>query len=330
MVEFITTQNGAVGFGVYVAVPVKPVLDEILQGSSINDKLFPYRCNQPEYVDARIGLVEGNGVFSDVVITYSNDPQFHPQIYKLPKRSLEGYTTLHVSSRSINGDVARQNVQEVLGLFSEVVDLEMRKEHNDLCLNSLSGLVNDFSYQIRFLEKYTQMRDKLSEVNRVPNKKIERGPITCIVGGLLNNMGKRIALNNAELRLVNRFQGNYQGLPLEVSLLFLTGDRISPGVYGAMVYKKHDKECPEWEVDTCDQARSYAGYLLNSSSFVFGGSNMIKGVRRINSRSMCVSGGLILPNGSSPNLIQGELRSLRNMVESSDEVSILAQLVSNI
>ena len=56
----------------------------------------------------------------------------------------------------------------------------------------------------------------------------------------------------------------------------MNGPRTNPGIYGVTAHIRFEKGCPAWEINQCDQARSFVGYLISPNMLFYGGTRLMK------------------------------------------------------
>jgi len=140
---------------------------------------------------------------------------------------------------------------------------------------ALANMLDEFKLQTRFYEKQAATKQKLTDVKKLKNKQIERGSFVHLMQYILQNFQVSNFPSAYDVRLVNRVEGTYNTIPLEISLFYVSGPRLQPGVYGTFLSRKHETGCPAWETEMCDQAKTYAGYLLSNDNISFGATVLL-------------------------------------------------------
>ncbi len=272
----LTAQQGRnYGRAAYVAVPVQPPLSEVVAASpDLRGQLFPIG-NPPEHIEAVKALLCPDGAFSDVMMTFSNNPLFSQELYTLPSRSLDGFTTFHVSCISQAEKNAFCLVDKVLALFPEVIDIEMKPEFKDAITKVFPRLVNNFESYIPFFERHNYMRERLSEPQDQPYRRVQRGFFVDACRYNLSKKGINTFPEGHTVELVRRVTGKIGGMPVEIAVVYANGPQLKQGLYGAVAYTKHERGCPVWETEECDQSRSFVGYLFDPNLFFFGGTRLM-------------------------------------------------------
>lgn len=335
MTFFSQERNGLYGTGTWVAVPTKPSLTGIISNSGLKDELFPY-LGGPTDIDARKAIVEVDGAFVDLTITYSNNPLFDEKFYDLPPGSLDGYTTLHISAMGTAEKPTEDIVKKVLSAFPNTIDLDMKQEVNEKVLQTFHGMLEEFESQCPFFNTYVEIRKSLSNLKEKSHKKLSVGVILNVVSKLMAECGMPYSESN-DIRLVKRVECRYKDMPLELSLLYMTGPQFNPGIYGVFLFRKHDKNCPAWEENLCDQSRSYAGYIFTPDNLIFGGSLPLPKMTRVYGGDMpglggrkdfCLKALSLRPKNTSWQEIKSGINSLNNKLQKNiGEIEVITRLV---
>ena len=344
MATITDKRNDVFGECSYVAAPTSPTLTEIIDNSRLKDKFFPL-MGAPKFIDARKAVLCEDGSFTDFTLTYSNIPQISPNFYDLKKSfgpkntDLPGYTTLHVSALGTSKEKTHNIVKEVLGFFPNVVELEILPQIKEKLVQAFQGLLKEFETHKLFFDKYNSILARLSQTKKVSHKKIEKGIFISLMDTYLSTLGVRGFPEKYDVRLLNRKEGQYEGMPLELSLIYVSGPRINPGAYGVFLSRKHIQGCPSWEENLCDQSRSYAGYMFRPDNLVFGGSRLLPKSSEVYGADMPGMGGrrdycikaVVNKSANTPmDSIAAEIDNLRKHKipqEQIDEIKKITQLV---
>lgn len=275
MIIITARQGRNYGRATYVAVPAKPSLIEVVNRShDLKNEVFPMG-NSSRNIDAVKALLSSDGVFSEVTMTFSNTPLFDPRIYDLPSRSLDGFTTFHVSSVSQNEQKSLGIVDKVLGLFPEVIDLKMKPDIQAAMQRAFPRLIRDFGEYLQFFERYNYMKERLSRLQEQPYKQVQRGFFVDAFRYVLSKKGIHNFPDSYAVELIKRVNGRIRDMPVELVVLYINGPSLNPRLYGVAVYTQYEQGCPVWETNECDQARSFAGYIFHPNQFFYGGVKLM-------------------------------------------------------
>ena len=273
MVTLTDSRNNVFGECSWVAVPTNPTLTEIINNSRLKDEFFPF-MGLPKFIDSRKAILCEDDAFIDFTLTYSNTPVINPNYYDLEKSlgpgitELPGYTTLHVSALGTSKEQTHGIVEEVLGSFPNVVELEILPQIKEKILQAFQGLLKEFEVHKLFFDKYSSILASLSQTKKVSHKKIEKGIFISLMGTFLSTMGVGGFPEKYDVRLLNRKEGRYEDMTLELSLIYVSGPQVHPGTYGVFLSRKREE-------NLCDQSRSYAGYMFRPDNIHFGGSRLL-------------------------------------------------------
>jgi hypothetical protein len=339
MTTLIAQHEEIFGEARYIAVPSHPKLQEILALSELNSKSFPY-CGGPTEIESYKAIIEHEGAIIDLTATFSKKPFFDPKIYNLPRIGLDGYTTLHISAIGTGRRPVQDIVQVALSLFKDVKDLDMRTEVQSLIGNRLNQILLDFAPQRDFFNEYVGTRDRMSNIAELPHKRLQKGVFITLAQQTLNFPSFP---EKWEVRHINRISGSYSGIPVELSLIYLTGEGVIPAIYGMLLSRAHEEGCPTWEQNLCDNAQLYAGYIFNPANLVLGACSLRPELNkdiyrdqesgRVAHLEFCLRNFVAVPADSPWENVLKELRVVDRTVnlapEKVEELKLITKLVYN-
>lgn len=259
------------GIGKYMAIPAEPNLVDRLKSSEFWEDAFPASIEHVG-IDVRKVLLETDLNLVDVTASMARNEGVPSEIYILPSVGLEGRTSLHVNAIGTSQEHAESAFHEALTTFQDVVELEVRSELEGHYRTMFQANVRDFHERRVFFDRYFRIRGELTDVENLISKHARTGIFSSTVCQMNDITDYRLFSKNYHVRLVNRVQGNYQDRPVELAMIYMSGPNVMPGLYGLLVYTKHEKGCPAWETVICDQAESFAGFILTPEKFAFGGT----------------------------------------------------------
>ncbi|MFH2028981.1 MAG: hypothetical protein ABIJ08_07600 [Nanoarchaeota archaeon] len=265
-------RDGVFGKGIYVAVPLRPALSEIIENTAID--FFPYRA--VDGIDSVKSVFEIDGEFVDLTATFSRNPMFNTRIYDMAGVDTRGHTTLHISALGTSQKHVEDVVDNVTGLFGDMIDLTMKDPLLSQINSAMYGILADFAVSRKFFDRYSAIKSMMHAENKIGQKKLTRGVLINVLTHMMGNVLPNFP-DSYDIRLVNRTGCTYEGMPLELSLVYMDGPRLNPLVYGTFLSRNHEDGCPAWETHQCDQSRSYVGYLLSPDGVIFGSSSLLPG-----------------------------------------------------
>ncbi|MBI4453534.1 hypothetical protein HY636_02725 [Candidatus Woesearchaeota archaeon] len=280
MATFTAQETGVFGKAMYIAVPLRPTLTEILDSSEFKDDAF-HNLDVPPHIEGRKIIVEADNSLVEVMATFAKEKGDVSHLYTIPDDGLDG-TTLSISAIGKTPSSVDNIIKKMLSFFGAYIDLEMKPTVQQRFEMGFQGVVKEVSYSIPFFEQYQKIRANLSDAKMLPNKKIERGFFINLCNETLGKLGISNFQRDYDIRLVKRVEGKYQNVPLELSLVHISGPRLYPRIQGVFLYQKFESGCPSWEISTCEQAEAFAGHFLSASKLFFGGSLLLpKQTRKI-------------------------------------------------
>ena len=267
-------ENGTFGQAHYVAVPLNPSLTELIERSDLKPDFFEL-IEGPKVVQSRKAVLANEDSIADITATFSTEPFFKPEFYNLKGLNLDGYTTFHVSGVGTSKQLTEEYAQRVLSLFSDVVELPIRDNIRSMLDQVMkSSVVTKFNNEMRYFEYLQKARINIKNSVRLPNKEIRAGIMIDLMKMRLVNqhLVRNTFPNGYNVTLVDRTQGDFWGMPIETSLVYMSGIGIKQGFYGMQLTRQHEEYCPESERHFCDQARAVAGLLLTQKEMFYGGN----------------------------------------------------------
>jgi len=279
MVTFTSEHKGVHGKAMYVAVPLRPTLTEILGSSEFKDDAFPMP-DSPPHIEGRKIIVEANNSLVEIVAAFSKEKGDISQLYVVPNDGLDG-TTLSISVIGKTPSTVDNIIKRLLSFFGTYIDLKMKPAVRPRFERAFQGALHEATYNFPFFEQYQKIRANLSDVQKLPNMKIKKGFIIDFGNEILKQVGITNFQSAYNVMLVKRIQGIYQNIPLELSLVHIFGPRLYPKVQGVFLYKKFESSCPSCEISTCDQAEAFAGHFLSAKRLVFGGVMLLPEKRKV-------------------------------------------------
>ncbi|MBI2147537.1 hypothetical protein HYU19_03600 [Candidatus Woesearchaeota archaeon] len=291
--------------GAYVATQAGLSIDSLLQGCTEvgTAGFFPWSTPNHGHVHARRALVPTPAGFMDVVVTYSNTPIFSDTFYDLSSNPpLAGYTTLHVAALGENHKRVEDVVNRIVSAFPQVVDLPIQQQvEHDLAMMGKKAL-HLFQQQEPYFRGYRVLSSALTNTNKLPPKRIQKGAIPAILTGAYH--GRELPFDEAtEVYLVEQCDGFIKNDAVRLALLHLAGT-VTPSVQGVLLMSKGEF-CDSCTPAVCETVRSYAGLVLQPGLIRYGGTELIA---MPNSRQ-----GHVLSMDSSP--LASDFRTIQERID---------------
>jgi len=254
--------------GSFIASDEK-TLRQIMDESRFNGNSIPM-ANVPHAKGAFILLYPHDSHFADSVITNS-EVIFDKTAEKIPGVSL--YTII---SRSIA-------VNESVNAFVET--LQMLPEHMEIGLidSEVQQIESRFQQNVAFFKSDTAFYDNFYVLKSLlmmpqdrPNRELTEGILHMIISENFEGSKSINFPEGFDVRLVNRVTGMYNFIPVELSMLYMSGPNLSARVHGVVVTRVQTEECRCGNYVSCDRARTMAGYLFNPDYFCAGASALVQ------------------------------------------------------
>lgn len=260
---------------VYVAAPEQPHLDDLLKGTDLGKNFYPFPPS-PRGVQGQRAFIEIDQDLVEVITTFSTQPYFNPGIFNLKGTHLDGYTALHVSATGARSPAtADKAVQQVLAIFGDIIDLDMRVAHQKVIIPAMDGILEEFLPTKAFYNRQVAINSRMEKGEILEPKKVTVGVVMNILENMLTQLGVKNFRQTHNVRLVNRRLNTYQRKPTETSLLHIEGSQVKSGIYGALVSTKHSEGCPSWEEKQCDRSRAYSGFIFSPDQIMYGASVLL-------------------------------------------------------
>lgn len=245
-------------------------LDSVLSADGgLNSAMFPL-VSENSGTDSRQAYIEIDDTLVGFEIHYKKKPDFSTDDFE-NAGMVKSCGELELIVSSGESQASDKLVQRFAAIIPPFVQLNPTAGFNQGNRNRLMSKVGKANLCLEFFERYRKMIIRLNDIKEKEQKEIKGGTLynflkSCLKGDFKEGFDE----NRFHLRYLQRVEGLYEGIPVELSLVHVSSTSLD-GIRGVYLASK-DREICMCDENVTDHPVAFSGHIFQPDIVFYGGS----------------------------------------------------------
>jgi hypothetical protein len=247
----------------HLAIPEIPSLEDFLKDTEFGSKIISIEPQREKNTESLKMFTEVDEVLVELEIDF---------YAKIKDPTLKGYSPLSCYAISISAEANNVVARKLGKLFPECVTFNPTGNYEKKGRTRFEERKAVVYQNGQFFDRYKAIRKKLDVTSELPDKIINSGLFfKTIKEKMSQDLKDDFNPDTFYFRLFNQVEGVYDGVEVELSLVYFSAPALGNSIRGVYLASK-DKALCHCEGQNTDHARSFSGHFFSPDLVLYGGS----------------------------------------------------------